>query len=121
MFDVGFAELFLLALVGLLVLGPERLPKAARTLGGLMRKARTSWYTLRTSIESELAAADITDPLKSAGRELKAAGSELKDVARRIDEIHAGPATTAKAPEMTPAGEAAEPGSGQAGKDSSGQ
>ena len=47
MFDVGFAELFLLALIGLLVLGPERLPKAARTLGGLVRKARTSWFALR--------------------------------------------------------------------------
>ena len=33
MFDVGFAELFLLALIGLLVLGPERLPAVARKLG----------------------------------------------------------------------------------------
>jgi sec-independent protein translocase protein TatB len=121
MFDVGFAELFLLALIGLLVLGPERLPKAARTLGALVRKARTSWYTLRTSIESELAAADITDPLKSAGRELKAAGNDLKDVARRIDEIHAGPASSAKTPNTTAAEEAAEPGKGQAGEDPSGQ
>ena len=35
MFDVGFTELLLLSLVGLLVLGPERLPRVARTLGGL--------------------------------------------------------------------------------------
>ena len=43
MFDVGFAELFLLAIIGLLVLGPERLPAVARTIGGFMRKARASW------------------------------------------------------------------------------
>lgn len=92
MFDVGFAELFLLALIGLLVLGPERLPKAARTLGGLVRKARTSWYALRRSIESELAAADVAEPLKAAGQELKSAGREIKNVAKRLDEIHKGPA-----------------------------
>ena len=35
MFDIGFAELLLLSLIGLLVLGPERLPRVARTLGGM--------------------------------------------------------------------------------------
>ncbi len=85
MFDVGFAELFLLGLIGLLVLGPERLPKAARTLGGLVRKARTSWFALRRSIESELAAADLSEPVKSMGK-------ELKDLSGKLDEIHTEPA-----------------------------
>lgn len=89
MFDVGFAELFLLALIGLLVLGPERLPKAARTLGGLVRKARTSWFALRRTIESELAAADLTEPLKSTSRELK----ELSD-RMASDQSQAGQAPT---------------------------
>ncbi|MDX1460649.1 MAG: Sec-independent protein translocase protein TatB [Xanthomonadales bacterium] len=70
MFDVGFAELFLLALIGLIVLGPEKLPRVARTLGGLVRRARANWYSLRRSIEAELAAADVSDPLKEARREL---------------------------------------------------
>ena len=59
MFDVGFTEIFLLALIGLLVLGPERLPGVARTLGGFVRKARTSWVSLRSTIETELAEADM--------------------------------------------------------------
>ncbi len=80
MFDVGFAELFLLALIGLIILGPERLPRVARTLGGLVRKARTSWFALRRSIEAELDAADVTEPIKKAGK-------ELQDVARQINEF----------------------------------
>lgn len=96
MFDVGFAELFLLALIGLMVLGPERLPKAARTLGGLVRKARTSWFALRRSIESELAAADMTEPVKSVGK-------DMKDLSRKLDEIHHGDAR--KKPPLTETGE----------------
>lgn len=91
MFDVGFAEIFLLSLVGLLVLGPERLPAVARTLGGLVRKARTSWYNLKRTIETEMDAADVTAPLKSAGEELKKVGTELS---RDLDPV-SRPDTTA--------------------------
>ena len=41
MFDVGFWELFLIALILLIVLGPERLPQVARTAGRYMRKIKT--------------------------------------------------------------------------------
>ncbi len=90
MFDVGFAEIFLLGLIGLLVLGPERLPAVARTVGGFMRKARASWASLRSTIEAELAEADIAAPLKEAGEELKRIGKDLKsdlpDVNKIIDD-----------------------------------
>ncbi len=80
MFDVGFAELFLLALIGLLVLGPERLPAVARTLGGYVRKARSSWISLRNTIESELAEADISAPIKRARKEMQRIGKDLQDI-----------------------------------------
>lgn len=80
MFDVGFAEIFLLALIGLLVLGPERLPSVARTVGGFVRKARMSWVSLRNTIESELAEADLAAPIKKTTEELKQIGRELTDV-----------------------------------------
>lgn len=86
MFDVGFAELFLLALIGLLVLGPERLPKAARTVGGFVRKARASWLSLRNTIQAELNEADISAPIKQAEKELKQIGKNLSDVAETISE-----------------------------------
>ena len=80
MFDVGFAELFLLALIGLLVLGPERLPGVARTVGGYVRKARSSWISLRNTIEAELAEADIAKPIKQTSEELKQIGKDLADM-----------------------------------------
>jgi sec-independent protein translocase protein TatB len=79
MFDVGFAEIFLLAVIGLLVLGPERLPGVARTLGGFIRKARMSWISLRNTIEAEMADADLSKPIKKASEELKQIGRELTE------------------------------------------
>ena len=81
MFDVGFAELFLLSLIGLLVLGPERLPRVARTVGGFVRKARASWLSLRNTIQSELDNADISSPIKQAGEELKQISKDISDIA----------------------------------------
>ncbi len=77
MFDVGFAEIFLLGLIGLIVLGPDKLPGVARTLGGLVRRARSSWYSLRRSIEAELAEADISEPIRKAASDLKTSVSAL--------------------------------------------
>ena len=51
MFDVGFSELLIIAVVALLVLGPERLPKAARFAGLWVRKARAQWYSVKSELE----------------------------------------------------------------------
>jgi sec-independent protein translocase protein TatB len=79
MFDVGFSEIFLLGLIGLLVLGPERLPGVARTIGGFVRKARTSWVSLRRTIEAEMAEADLSAPIKKTREELQQIGKSLSD------------------------------------------
>lgn len=64
MFDVGMGEIGLIAVVALLVLGPERLPGAARTAGALLRKARQSWQSVRVEIERELAAEELKRNIK---------------------------------------------------------
>lgn len=64
MFDVSLIELAVIALVALLVLGPEKLPRAARTVGLYVRKARQSWYSVRADIERELAADELRRSLK---------------------------------------------------------
>jgi sec-independent protein translocase protein TatB len=64
MFDVGMGEIGLIAIVALLVLGPEKLPGAARTAGALLRKARQSWHSVRDEIERELAADELKRSMK---------------------------------------------------------
>ena len=71
MFDIGFLELTLLFVIGLLVLGPERLPRVARTLGGYVRKARQTWYSVRSEIERELAAEDLKQSVSERVEEVK--------------------------------------------------
>ena len=88
MFDVGFAEILLLSLVGLIVLGPERLPRVARTLGGFARKARSSWANLKQSIEAEIRAEELKEPLKHFENEIKSTVDQVKsgvDSVRNFD------------------------------------
>jgi sec-independent protein translocase protein TatB len=54
MFDLGFSELLLVAVVALIVLGPERLPKAARFAGLWVRRARTQWNSVKSELELSL-------------------------------------------------------------------
>ena len=57
MFDIGFSEMLVIAVVALVVLGPERLPKAARFAGLWVRRARAQWNSVKDELERELAAA----------------------------------------------------------------
>jgi sec-independent protein translocase protein TatB len=65
MFDVGFSELLIIAVVALLVLGPERLPKAARFVGLWIRRARAQWYSVKAELERELASEELKNSLKN--------------------------------------------------------
>lgn len=59
MFDIGFSELLLIAVVALVVLGPERLPKAARFAGLWVRRARAQWDSVKQELERELHADEL--------------------------------------------------------------
>ena len=69
MFEVGFSEIAVIAVIALIVLGPERLPKAARMAGTFLRKARRSFESLKLEVERELEA----DELKKQFAQLTAA------------------------------------------------
>ena len=77
MFDVGFSELLVIAVVALLVLGPERLPRAARMAGLWVRRARAQWHSVRAELESELAAEELRRSLDDAKSTLRDAGSGI--------------------------------------------
>jgi len=116
MFDVGFSELLLVAVIGLLVLGPERLPKVARTLGGLSRKARSSWLNLKRSIDAEINAEELRKPIKKMQDDVRSAvggiDQQLKKatqaanspvVGKSVDSSRAAPqsASSAETPSST--------------------
>ncbi len=67
MFDIGFLELLLVGVIALLVLGPERLPGAARTAGKWVGKARKMVGQVSQEIDRELKAEELREKLKKEG------------------------------------------------------
>jgi sec-independent protein translocase protein TatB len=61
-FDVGFPELVLVFIIGLLVLGPQRLPKVAAEIGKWVGRARRTATELRRQLEREIELSDIQPP-----------------------------------------------------------
>ena len=79
MFDVGFSELLVIAVVALLVLGPERLPKAARFAGLWVRKARAQWNSVKAEFERDLADDDLKRSLRETQDALRDAHASLRN------------------------------------------
>ena len=59
MFDVAFSELVVIAIVALVVIGPEKLPKVARTLGLLLGRLRRYVANVKSDIEREMQFEDL--------------------------------------------------------------
>lgn len=98
MFDIGFWELSLIAVIALLILGPERLPRVARTAGLWVGKMKRMVADVKSNIDEELrleelsalkqAGEDIKQGLSSTQKEFADAGSEFKSSVEKaaIDE-----------------------------------
>lgn len=93
MFDLGFSELFFIAIVALIVLGPERLPKAARFAGLWMRRARTQWQSVKSEFENEIADEQLRNTLKQTRDDLREARDSVvrgsQDMEREFADIKA--------------------------------
>ncbi|WP_084087693.1 Sec-independent protein translocase protein TatB [Aerolutibacter daejeonensis] len=86
MFDIGFSEIFVIAVVALLVLGPERLPKAARFAGLWVRRARAQWYSVKAELETELADEELRRSLRQAQDQLRSAETALRAQAAQVEQ-----------------------------------
>ena len=101
MFDIGFSELFVIAVVALIVLGPERLPKAARYTGLWVRRARAQWYAVKAEFENELADDELRRSLRDTGQQLRDARDAVHGEGERmIRDVRSAvaPATAAASP-----------------------
>ncbi len=94
MFGIGTGELMIIALVALIVLGPERLPKAARFAGLWVRRARAQWYSVKSELERELAAEELKRSVREAQRSIEDVGTQLRDAESRarggLDDVRKG-------------------------------
>ena len=109
MFGLSLSEIFVIALVALIVIGPERLPKTARALGLLVGRAQRYVNDIKSDIEREMHVEDIkkfkdevasnvtqvkssveeeissvTDPLKKISNPLDAVKSEVADIEKQL-------------------------------------
>ena len=71
MLDIGATELLLVAIIGLVVVGPERLPRLARTLGLWVKRLRGQVSSIQRDINRELELEDLKRQLEARGGGLK--------------------------------------------------
>ncbi len=107
MFDVSFTELIVIGVVALIVLGPERLPKVARTVGHLLGRAQRYVNDVKSDIQREIeldelrqfkqqmdsTAQDVNQSLQQATESIRSTGdtlrAELDNTARAVNEAAA--------------------------------
>lgn len=113
MFDIGFWELVLIAVIGLVVLGPERLPVAVRTVARWVRTFRAMAASVQNELNQELKLQEMQENLKKAEQmnlkdlapEVDASLRELKEAAASVQRPYAN-SPTAASPEPATASDA---------------
>ena len=103
MFDIGFSEIVVIAVVALVVIGPERLPKTARTLGHLFGRLQRYVNDVKADINREME----LDELRKLQREMQGAAREFE---QSVDDRRAATSrracATSSASSTTPAAHA---------------
>lgn len=108
MFDIGFWELILISVVGLVVLGPERLPKAIRSVVQFVSAAKSMANNVKDELSQELKIQELQDNLRKAEQmnmedlapDLKKSVEELKQAAADVTRPYAKPEEKADTPKV---------------------
>lgn len=118
MFDIGFSELMVIAVVALIVIGPERLPKVARTVGHLFGRMQRYVNDVKADISREMALDDLrklqaniqetaNSLEQSMNQEVRAVESGLNQIAGDAQSTAPAAAEPAPAAAALPAAESA--------------
>lgn len=93
MFDIGFSEMLLIALVALIVIGPERLPKVTRTIGHLLGRMQRYVDDVKAEVEREMRIeelkslqASVEDQARSLERSVATEAQDAEQSLRRVAE-----------------------------------
>ena len=108
MFGISFSELLLVGLVALLVLGPERLPGAARTAGLWIGRLKRSFNAIKQEVEREIGADEIrrqlhNEHILSLEQEARKILSPVQEPAKPVEPVAEHSIAPAPAAEATPA------------------
>jgi len=89
MFDIGFSEMFMVVVIALIVIGPERLPAVARKIGKYVGKAKRTFENVKREVQSELETDELNQRLKENNiladtkDAINEISDELKDIAKK--------------------------------------
>ncbi len=115
MFDIGFSELMVIAVVALIVIGPEKLPKVARTVGHLFGRMQRYVNDVKSDISREMALDDLRklqSSIQETARSVEqSVNEEVSSAQNEMDRIasDAPPAAADPAPETAAAPDPAKP------------
>jgi sec-independent protein translocase protein TatB len=96
MIELSLGKMVLLALIALIVLGPEKLPGAARTAGALLRRVRSGWDNVKAEVERELEIEEIKRSAREAVASAEAAQQHVKDTLKEAHDPFAEAAAMIK-------------------------
>jgi len=86
MFDIGFSELLIIGAVALIVIGPERLPKVARTAGHLYGRMQRYVTTVKADISREIQLDEIRKAGDDFKQSIESAAGEVEQQATVVDD-----------------------------------
>ena len=92
MFDIGFSELMILAIVALVVVGPERLPKVARTLGHLLGRFQRYVSDVKSDIDRELRLDEMKKLREEVETQARSIGTQVSSEMQEVQGDLAKPA-----------------------------
>jgi sec-independent protein translocase protein TatB len=109
MFDFSFGELAIIAVVALVVLGPEKLPKVARTAGHLLGRARAYANQVKSDIDREVQMDELRKLQQQAQEAARSFESSVNETARSVEQEAAKIESSVESPTMPPPGPIASP------------
>ena len=99
MFDISFSEILVIAAVALVVLGPERLPKVARTLGHLLGRAQRYANDVKNDIEREMELEELRKWQNSVEGAARSVETSIRAEMSQFQEtLQTGPQDSSNAP-----------------------